>query len=101
MEEFKGLSIKSRRIGYQKKCHSTEEETKQKSKEKGNELDMSTHTCNFSVCIWHKDQEIGASLDSFHQTNKSKVIKNEKVRGKGRDIREEVRGKIIDVNKDF
>lgn len=62
---------------------------------------MSTHTCNFSVCIWHKDQEIGAILDSFHQTNKSKVIKNEKVRGKGTDIREEVQGKIIDVNKDF
>lgn len=62
---------------------------------------MSTHTCNFSVCIWHKDQEIGTSLDSFHQTNKSKVIKNEKVRGKGRDIREEVWGKIIDVDKDF
>lgn len=64
---------------------------------------MSIHTCNYSVSMWHKDQEIEASLDSFHQTNKSKInfIKNENVREKKRGIREELQSKIIDDNKDL
>lgn len=48
-----------------------------------------------------QDQEFEASLDSFPQTNKSKTIKNEKVRGEKRGIREELPGKITDDNKDL
>lgn len=84
-----------------KKVSLKQEDTKQKSKEKGNELGMSIHTCNYSVGMLHKDQEFEASLDSFYQTNKSKIIKNEKVRGKKRGIREELLGKTIDDNKDL